>query len=138
MVQCVESLGQVHKYICFISFIQVGSRTIAPRGKFPPNTKTNPNPILNPNQGTLFLRGNCLVAPPSPNPKTNPNLDRNRTPIRGAVFLGGGGGGGGSFILISQFPKIFSSACCALWFLRNPVYIFGKFITHYMYQFESK
>ena len=102
MVQCVESLGQVHKYICFISFIQVGSRTIAPRGKFPPNTKTNPNPILNPNQGTLFLRGNCLVAPPSPNPKTNPNLDRNRTPIRGAVFLGGGGGEGG---VLNYFPN---------------------------------
>ena len=104
MVQCVESLGQVHKYICFISFIQIGSRTIAPRGKFPPNTKTNPNPILNPNQGTLFLRGNCLVAPPpSPNPKTNPNLDRNRNPIRGAVFLGGGGGGEGG--VLDYFPN---------------------------------
>ena len=138
MVQCVESLGQVHKYICFISFIQIGSRTIAPRGKFPPNTKTNPNPILNPNQGTLFLRGNCLVDPPPPRTlKLTLTLTETAT-LSVGQFSSGGGGGGGSFRLLSQFPIIFSSACCALWFLRNPVYIFEKFITHYMYQFESK
>ena len=34
-----------------------------PQGKFPPNLKTNPNPNLNPNQGSIFLRGNYLVAP---------------------------------------------------------------------------
>ena len=37
----------------------IGSRTIAP------NPKTNLNPNPNPKQGPFFLRGNCLVAPPT-------------------------------------------------------------------------
>ena len=104
MVQCVESLGQVHKYICFISFIQIGSRTIAPRGKFPPNTKTNPNPILNPNQGTLFLRGNCLVAPPPPRTlKLTLTLTETATLSVGQFSSGGGGWGVGG--VLDYFPN---------------------------------
>ena len=32
-----------------------GSRTNAPRGKLPPNPKTNPNPNPNPNRGAIVL-----------------------------------------------------------------------------------
>ena len=53
-----------------------------PRGKLPPNPKTNPDP--NPSRRTIFLGCSCLVAP---NLKTN--LDPNRKPNRGAIFLGG-------------------------------------------------
>ena len=41
-----------------------------PREKLPPNLKTKPNPNPNPSQGTIFLRGTCLIAR---NPKTNLN-----------------------------------------------------------------
>ena len=58
----------------------------SPPRKFPPNPKTNPNPTSNPNRGSMFLQGNCLVAP---NPKTNPNRDPNPNPNREAIFLGG-------------------------------------------------
>ena len=51
-----------------------------------PNPKTNTKPNPNPNQGSIFLRGNCLVAS---NPKINPNLHQNPNPNPGAVFLGG-------------------------------------------------
>ena len=52
-------------------------------GQLPPRKNTI---VPNRNQGSIFLLGNCLVAP---NPKTNPNLDRNPNPKRGAIFLGG-------------------------------------------------
>ena len=37
----------------------------------------------NPNQGTIFLKGNCLIAS---NPKTNPTLGPNSNPNRGGNF----------------------------------------------------
>ena len=77
-------------------FIIKGSRTTAPPPsptppkKTAPNPKTNPKPNPNPNRVTIFLGGNCLVAPI---PKTNPDLDLNPNPNRGTIFLGGGEGG---------------------------------------------
>ena len=41
--------------------------------------KIAPNPKTNPTQGSIFPRGNFLVAP---NPKTNLNLDQNPNPNR--------------------------------------------------------
>ena len=61
-----------------IVYLQV--RTVL--GQLPPRK----NAIApNTNQGSIFLPGNCLVAP---NRKTNPNLDRNRNPKQGAISLG--------------------------------------------------
>ena len=51
-----------------------------PRGKLPHNSKTNPKPNSNPSREAIFFGGNCLVAP---NPKTNPDLERNPNPNRG-------------------------------------------------------
>ena len=58
-----------------------------PPRKITPNPKTNHYPTPNPNPGTNFFEGNCLVAP---NPKTNPNLDPNPNPSQGEFSLGGG------------------------------------------------
>ena len=55
-------------------------------GQLPPR-KMPPTPKLTLIQTlTIFLRGNCLVAP---NPKINLNLDQNSNPNRGAIFFGG-------------------------------------------------
>ena len=57
-----------------------------PRGKLPPNHKTNPKPNSNPYRGKFALR--AIVWLP-PNSKSNPGLDPNPNPNRGAIFLGG-------------------------------------------------
>ena len=46
-----------------LQIIFFGSRTIAPEENCPPNPTTNPKPNPNSNRGTIFLGGNCLVAP---------------------------------------------------------------------------
>ena len=63
----------------------MGSKTIAPPKENCPNPKTKPNSNPNPNQGTIFLGGNCLFAS---NPKTNPNLDPDPNTNWGDIFLG--------------------------------------------------
>ena len=78
-------------------------------GQLPPEENFLPTPKLTLIQSLTLTRGHfssgaiVWLPPPSPNPKTNPNLDRNRNPIRGAVFLGGGGGGGGG--VLYYFPN---------------------------------
>ena len=57
-----------------------------PPRKTAPNPKNNPNSNPYPNQGSIFLQGNCLVVL---NPKTNPNLKQNPNPNQGAIFFGG-------------------------------------------------
>ena len=89
----------------------IGSKNIGVLGQLPKekllsNPKNNPNPNLNHNWGTIFLGDNCPV---SPNPKTNPNLDQNPNPKRGAIFLGGGGGGGQLSGYLSMIYHSFSS-----------------------------
>ena len=66
---------------------QLPLRKIAPLA----NPKTNPNPTLNPNWGTIFLGETAWL---SPNTKTNPNIDPNPNLNRGAILLAGWGGGG--------------------------------------------
>ena len=59
----------------------------------PPNPKTNPNPNPNPNQGSIFLRGNSLVATPLPTSKLTLKLTLTltETPIlTGGQFFSGG------------------------------------------------
>ena len=58
------------------------TRKIAPL----PNPKTNPNPTLNPNWGTIFLGETAWL---SPNTKTNPNIDPNPNLNWGVIFLEG-------------------------------------------------
>ena len=63
------------------------SRTIAPEENWPPpKPKTNPKLNANPNRGTIFFGGNCLVAP---NPKTNPDFGPNPNPNPGGFSLEG-------------------------------------------------
>ena len=114
-------------------------------GQLPPEENFLPTPKLTLIQSLTLTRGHfssgAIVWLPPPPRTLKLTLTLTETaPLSVGQFSSGGGGGGrgGSFRLLSQFPIIFSSACCALWFLRNRVYIFGKFITHYMYQFESK
>ena len=71
-----------------------------PGGKLPPNPHTSPNPSPNHNQGAIFLRGNCLVAPPPPTLKLTLTLNEKPNPNR----WGRGGGEGGQFSMGDNCP----------------------------------
>ena len=55
-------------------------------GQLPPTPKLTLTQTLTLNVGQFFSE--AIVWLP-PNPKTNPNLDRNHNPNRGTIFLGG-------------------------------------------------
>ena len=57
-----------------------------PRGKLPPTPKLTLTQSLTLTRGQ-FSFGAIVWLPP--NPKTNPNLDRNPNPNRGTILFGG-------------------------------------------------
>ena len=63
-----------------------GSRTIVPDENCPPTPKLTLSQTLTLTGGQFF--SGAIVSLP-PNPKTNPDLDPNPNPNRGAIFLEG-------------------------------------------------